>query len=267
MSDPITRSTCKNCRVERIGRLQGGAQPPEAAVIDDRPLWHEACSYSYAWAVIAALRLMTRILIADDHALVRAGFRQFLEDDHSFREIGEASSGTETLDRMRDSAWNLVVLDINMPDHSGIDILREIRASYPETKVLILSGFPERQYAVHALRAGASGYLSKDAAPDELLKAVHAVLAGRRYVSTALAELLASDLGGDPDRPLHANLSAREFQILCKLAAGRSVSEIGKELDLSVKTVSTYRSRILEKMNFKTNADLTSYALKSGIIN
>lgn len=210
---------------------------------------------------------MSKILIADDHALVRAGFRQFLEQDKSFRQIGEAASGTETLDRLRESAWNLVVLDINMPDRSGIDVLRQIRAGHPDTRVLILSGFPERQYAVNVLRAGASGFLSKDAAPEELLKAVRTVLSGRRYVSAALAELLASDLSGDSDQPLHARLSAREFQILCKLAAGRSVSEIGQELRLSVKTVSTYRSRLLEKMNFKTNADLTSYALKNGIIN
>jgi DNA-binding NarL/FixJ family response regulator len=210
---------------------------------------------------------MARILIADDHALVRAGFRQFLEADSSLRDIGEASSGTETLDRLREGVWNLVVLDINMPDRSGIDILRHIRASYPDTKVLILSGFPERQYAIHVLKAGASGYLSKDAAPEELLRAVHTVLNGRRYVSTALAELLAADIGGDSEQPLHARLSAREFQILCKLASGMSVSDIGKELRLSVKTISTYRSRILEKMNFRTNADLTSYALKNGIIN
>jgi DNA-binding NarL/FixJ family response regulator len=154
-----------------------------------------------------------------------------------------------------------------MPDRSGIDILRQIRASYPDTKVLMMSGFPERQYAVNVLRAGASGFLSKTAAPEELIKAVRTVLAGRRYVSPALAEFLASDLSGDSDEPLHSRLSAREFQIMCKLAAGRSVSEIGKELRLSVKTVSTYRSRLLEKMNFTTNADLTSYALKNGLIN
>ena len=209
---------------------------------------------------------MARVLIADDHALVRAGFRQFLEADPAIREIGEAGSGRETLDRLHDGAWNLVVLDINMPDRSGLDILRHIRASYPQTRVLILSGFPERQYAVNVLRAGASGYVSKEAAPEELLKAVKTVIAGRRYVSAALAELLASDLSGDSDQPLHSKLSAREFQILCKIAAGRSVSDIGKELCLSVKTISTYRSRILEKMNFTTNADLTSYALKNGLI-
>jgi DNA-binding NarL/FixJ family response regulator len=207
-----------------------------------------------------------RILIADDHALVRAGFRRFLEEDPAVTEIGEAASGRETLDRMREAEWDLVVLDISMPDRSGIDILRHLRTSYPMTRVLILSGFPERQYAVNVLRAGAGGFLSKEAAPEELLRAVKTVVSGRRYVSPALAELLASDLSGDSAQPLHASLSTREFQILCKLASGRSVSQIGKELCLSVKTVSTYRTRILGKMNLTTNADLTSYALKNGLI-
>ena len=209
---------------------------------------------------------MTRVLLADDHAVVRAGIRDFLAADHNIREIGEAATGRETLDQLRASTWDLVVLDINMPDRSGVDILRQIRATHPGTRVLVLSAFPERQYAVNVLRAGASGYLSKESAPDELLKAVRTVMAGRRYVSAALAELLVSDLDGDPNEPLHSKLSEREFQILCKLAAGRSVSEIAAELCISVKTVSTYRSRLLEKMNFRTNADLTSYSLRNGLI-
>jgi DNA-binding NarL/FixJ family response regulator len=209
---------------------------------------------------------MVRILIADDHALVRAALKRLLEEEGSFLEVGEAGSGSQTLDRLHEGGWNVVVLDINMPDRSGIDVLRYIRAGHPETRVLVLSGFPERQYAVHALRAGASGYLSKEAPPEELLKAIRTVVGGRRYVSTALAELLAADLSGDSEQPLHAKLSTREFQILRKLAAGMSVSGIGKELSLSVKTVSTYRSRILEKMGLRTNADLTSYALKNGLI-
>jgi DNA-binding NarL/FixJ family response regulator len=209
---------------------------------------------------------MVRILIADDHALVRAALKRFLEEEGSFVEVGEAGSGSQTLDRLREGDWQVVVLDINMPDRSGIDVLRYIRSGHPETRVLVLSGFPERQYAVHALRAGASGYLSKEAPPEELLKAIQTVAGGRRYVSAALAELLAADLSGDSEQPLHAKLSTREFQILRKLAAGMSVSEIGKELSLSVKTVSTYRSRILEKMALRTNADLTSYALKNGLI-
>jgi DNA-binding NarL/FixJ family response regulator len=209
---------------------------------------------------------MVRILIADDHALVRAALKRFLEEEGSFVEVGEAGSGSQTLDRLREGDWQVVVLDINMPDRSGIDVLRYIRSGHPETRVLVLSGFPERQYAVHALRAGASGYLSKEAPPEELLKAIRTVVGGRRYVSAALAELLAADLSGDSEQPLHAKLSTREFQILRKLAAGMSVSGIGKELSLSVKTVSTYRSRILEKMGLRTNADLTSYALKNGLI-
>jgi two-component system invasion response regulator UvrY len=209
---------------------------------------------------------MTRVLIADDHAVVRAGLRQFLEGDQSLREIGEAATGRETLEQLRLSKWDLLLLDINMPDRSGLDVLRQVRSTHPETRVLVLSGFPERQYAVNVLRAGASGFLSKESAPDELLKAVRTVLAGRRYVSSALAELLVSDLDGDAQQPLHTKLSEREFQILCKLAAGKAVSEIAAELCISVKTVSTYRTRVLQKMSFKTNADLTAYALHNALI-
>ena len=182
---------------------------------------------------------MSKILIADDHAMVRAGLRQFLTEDRSITEIGEAASGNETLDKLRSGSWDLVILDINMPDRSGLDILRYVRASYPETKV---SGFPERQYAINVLKAGAGGYLPKECAPEELLKATRAVMQGRRYVSANLAELLLSDLNGDNDQPLHRRLSEREFQIFCKLASGRAVSSIADELCLSVKTVSTYRT-------------------------
>jgi len=209
---------------------------------------------------------MTRVLIADDHAVVRAGLRQFLELDNGIRHVGEAASGNETMERLRESAWNLLLLDINMPDRNGMDILRHVRGDYPATKVLMLSGLPERQYAVNVLRAGASGFLPKDSAADELLKAVRTVLGGHRYVSGALADVLITDMDADPEQPLHSRLSEREFQILCKLASGQAVSQISNELDISVKTVSTYRSRILEKMSFKNNADLTTYALRSGLI-
>ncbi len=209
---------------------------------------------------------MTRVLIADDHAVVRVGIRQFLEEDRSIKEIGEAATGSETLDQLRAKPWDIVILDIHMPDRSGIDILKQVRASYPQVKILIMSGLPERQYALSVLKAGAAGYLAKDSAPEELLKAIRAVLRGGRYVSATLGELLISDLNQDHDQPLHARLSEREFQILCKLAAGSSVSEIAAELYLSVKTVSTYRSRVLEKMSFASNADLTMYAMRNGII-
>lgn len=210
---------------------------------------------------------MTRILIADDHAVVRAGIRQFLEGESNIKEIGEAATGNETLDQLRAGKWDLVLLDIFMPDRSGLDILRHIQVGHPKVKVLVLSGLPEQQYAINVLRAGACGYLAKDSAPEELLKAVNNVLAGRRYVSAALAEILVADLDSDPNKPLHTRLSTREFQIFCKIAGGRGVSDIANELSLSVKTVSTYRSRILEKMSFKTNADVTSYALRNGLIN
>jgi DNA-binding NarL/FixJ family response regulator len=209
---------------------------------------------------------MTRVLVADDHALLRSGVRQLLESEPGIEEIGEAASGRETLDVLRASAWDLLILDINMPDRSGLDVLRHVRSVHPETRVLVLSGFSERQYALNVLRAGASGYVNKEMAPEELLSAVRTVLRGRRYVTPVLAELLVSELDSDADRPLHSRLSEREFQIFCKLAAGRAVSEIANELCLSVKTVSTYRSRILEKMNFGTNADLTAYALRNGLI-
>ncbi|MBV8497348.1 MAG: response regulator transcription factor, partial [Gammaproteobacteria bacterium] len=205
---------------------------------------------------------MAKVLIADDHAMVRAGLRRWLEPDRAIETIGEAATGNETLQQLREGSWDLVVLDINMPDRSGIDILRHIRAGYPDTRVLVISAFSEKQYAIYALRAGATGYLAKDQAPQDFIRAVHTVLAGRRFVSPALAEMLVEALDQPADRPLHAALSQREFQILCKLAVGRTVSEIAHELSISVKTVSTYRARVLEKMKFTTNADITAYALK-----
>ena len=208
---------------------------------------------------------MTRVLIADDHALFRAGLRQFLLESLPSAEIGEAGSGNDALTSLQRQEWDLLVLDINMPDRSGLDILRHVKAGHPGTRVLVLSGYPERQYALNVLRAGAAGYIPKDAPPENLLKAVRTVLQGRRYVSESLAELLLLDLDR-ADKPLHSLLSDREFQIFGKLAAGKGVSEIGRELCLSVKTVSTYRTRILEKMRMKTNADLTSYALRNEII-
>jgi len=209
---------------------------------------------------------MATVLIADDHAMVRAGLRRWLEQDRSVSAIGEAPSAAETLRQLREGTWDVLVLDINLPDRSGIDILRYIRSGHTSTKVLMISAYAEKQYAIYALRAGAAGYFAKDQPPEEFMRAVHVVLAGRRYVSSALAEVLVSALDEPAERPLHAALSQREFQILCKLAVGRSVSEIARELCISVKTVSTYRARVLEKMKFSTNADLTTYALKNGLM-
>jgi two-component system, NarL family, invasion response regulator UvrY len=209
---------------------------------------------------------MANVLIADDHAMLRTGLRHYLEQDGSITAIGETATGADTLQQLREGQWDLVILDINMPDRSGIDILRHIRAGHPNTRVLVMSGFSEKQYAINVLRAGASGYLAKDQAPEEFMRAVHAVLAGRRFVSARLSEMLITALDEPADKPLHAALSEREFQILCKLAVGRSVSEIAQELFISVKTVSTYRARVLEKMHLDTNADLTAYALRNGLV-
>jgi two-component system invasion response regulator UvrY len=209
---------------------------------------------------------MHSVLIADDHPMVRAGMRQFLESEIKPRLIAEAGTGQEVLDKLRAERFDLLILDINMPDRGGLDILRNIQASQPQLRVLVVSGYPERQYAVNVLKAGAAGYLQKEAASEELIRAVNVVLSGRRYVSATLAEQLVKDLDGDRDQPAHAALSEREFQIFCKLAAGRSVSDIARELFLSVKTVSTYRSRILEKMSFASNADMTTYALRNELI-
>jgi DNA-binding NarL/FixJ family response regulator len=209
---------------------------------------------------------MAKILIADDHPAVRAGLRQLLKEDPSVTEIGEAASADETLTCLRSGKWEMLILDINMPDRSGLDVLRNVRASHQDTKVLVLSCFSERQYGLSALKAGASGYLPKECAPEDLLTATRMILRGRRYVSPDLAEMLACDPKATSDQPLHGCLSQREFQIFCKIAAGRAVSAIGRELCLSVKTVSTYRSRILEKMNLLTNADITTYALRNELI-
>ena len=209
---------------------------------------------------------MPSILIADDHAMIRTGLRQYLERDGSIDTIGEAASGAETLQGLRDGQWDLVILDINMPDGNGIDTLRKIRLEHPNARVLVVSGYAENQYAVNVLRAGASGYLAKDEAPEEFMRAVHTVLAGRRFVTESLRELLLSELDEPTDRPMHTTLSQREFQVLSKLAVGQSVSEIASELSISVKTLSTYRARVLEKMHLETNADLTTYALRNGLL-
>jgi two-component system invasion response regulator UvrY len=208
-----------------------------------------------------------RVLIADDHAVVRAGYKQFLEAAPRITEVGEACSGADTLDQLRRQDWDLLLMDIQMPDRNGIDILRHVISSHIHLKVLIMSGLPEQQYARNVIRAGAKGFLSKGGSPSDLLEAVQTVLEGRRYVSSSLAQSMAVDLQtqGCVERPIHTTLTAREFQIFCKLAWGSPVNAIAKELFLSAKTVSAYRTRILEKMNFSNNTQITAYALRNGL--
>lgn len=216
---------------------------------------------------IDRLNTMVKILIADDHALVRAGYRQFLERDSTENFIGEADSGQETLRRLRLDHWDLLLLDIQMPGGNGIDVLRTVVPQHPDMPVLIISGLPEEQYAPSLIRAGATGFVSKAAPIEVFLQAVHLALAGRRFRSEPLIESLTATAGGATELPPgHAGLTAREFQVLCKLAAGMTVGAVSCDLSLSTKTISTYRSRILEKMKFRSNADMTIYALRAGLL-
>ncbi len=209
---------------------------------------------------------MIRVLIADDHAVVRQGLKQILGDTPEMVVAGEATTGQEALDKVRAEPWDVVVLDISMPDRSGLDVLKIVRAEWPELPVLVLSMYPEDQYARRVLKAGASGYLTKNSAADELVKAIRKVVRGGKYVSPSLAERLALDLGTDPSRLPHEALSDREFQVLQLIATGKSARAIAAELSLSVKTVSTYRARVLEKLNLRTTAELIHYALQNHLI-
>ena len=209
---------------------------------------------------------MIRILIADDHAIVRAGLKQFIAHEQDMIVTGEAGDGAETLAFVRTGEYDVVLLDLSMPGKNGIDTLRQLKRTCPELPVLILSAYSEQQYAVSLLRAGASGYINKESASDQLVAAIRSVVNGGKYVSPSVAQVLVSDLSGDSDKPPHATLSKREFQIFYKLAGGTTVSKIAEELFLSVKTVSTYRARILEKMQMTSNADLTHYAVRNNLI-
>jgi DNA-binding NarL/FixJ family response regulator len=207
-----------------------------------------------------------KILITDDHAVLRRGLKQILEDGFGKIQFGEAANAGEAIAQVAREHWDLVVMDITMPGRSGLDALKEIKAIKPTMRVLVLSVHSEDQFAVRVLKAGASGFLNKDSAPEELVKAVRKVLAGGRYVSASLAEKLAMKLDKPGDQLPHQTLSDREFQVLRMIGSGKTVSEIAQELSLSVKTVSTYRSRILEKMNLNTNAELTRYSFEHKLV-
>lgn len=209
---------------------------------------------------------MIRILIADDHAIVRKGLKQIVAETADMVVADEACTGHEVLDKVRDNEYDVVVLDISMPGGDGVDILKQIKKEKPKIPILVLSMHPEEQYAVRVLHAGAAGYMTKESAPDELITALRRVAAGRKYISSSLAEQLAFKLERNADRPLHEILSDREYQVMCMIASGKEVKKIAEELCLSVKTVSTYRSRILEKMRMKNNAELTRYAIKQQLV-
>lgn len=209
---------------------------------------------------------MIRVLIADDHAIVRQGLKQILRDVPEVLVAGEASSGDQTLERLRSGEWDLVVMDISMPGRNGLEILKLLKHENPKLPVLILSMHSEDQFAVRMLKAGAAGYLTKESAPDELVKAIRKIISGGRYVSPTLAEKLAFNMHPESEKQAHEILSDREFQVMRMIARGQSVKEIGEELTLSVKTISTYRARVLEKLHLRTNAELIHYALQNGLV-
>jgi two-component system, NarL family, invasion response regulator UvrY len=209
---------------------------------------------------------MIRALIADDHVVVLKGLKQVLSDTPDIEVVAEANTGQQVLEIVRTQPLDIVVLDIAMPDGNGLDVLRSLKRERPTLPVVVLSMHSEEQYGVIVLKAGAAGYLTKECAPDQLIAAIRKVLGGGKYISSALAEKLAFDLESDPNVPLHERLSSREYQVLGMIAIGKTVGEIAQTLGLSAKTISTYRSRILEKMKMQKNAELTHYAVRQGLV-
>lgn len=209
---------------------------------------------------------MINIIIADDHEIVRAGLKQIISDSKDLLVKGEARDGQELLEKVREDDYDVILLDIKMPGRSGLEILKQLKVECADIPVLVLSMHPEDQYAVRTIKAGASGYLTKETAGEKLIEAIKKVHKGGKYISPSLAEKLADSIATDRDKPLHEYLTDREFQVVCLIASGKTVTEIAKDLFLSVKTISTYRQRILEKMNMKNNAELTHYVINNNLL-
>jgi len=209
---------------------------------------------------------MIKILVVDDHAVVRAGVQYFIAQVPDMKIEGEAATAQEAMRLVRAQDWDIVLLDINMPDKSGVEVLKQIKREKPELPVLILSMHPESRYAVQILRSGASGYVQKEALAEELVNAIQTILRGHKYISHTVAELLTTELDSSAEKPLHETLSKREYEIFYKLCQGHGVTKIADELCLSVKTVSTYRARVLQKMNMENNAGIIYYAIKQNLI-
>jgi len=209
---------------------------------------------------------MIRVGIADDHAVVRTGLKQYLADHVDLRVTGEAANGEQAMELVRQGEVDVLLLDISMPDQSGVDALKGIKARCPDVAVLILSGFPEAHYATNLLRLGASGYLNKECEPEEIVLAIRTVSMGRKYISQAVAMLLAEGVAGGLERPPHELLSDRELQVFLRLAKGETIGHMAETMHLSVKTVSTYRTRVLDKLKLSSNSELTYYAMTNGLI-
>jgi two-component system, NarL family, invasion response regulator UvrY len=209
---------------------------------------------------------MIKVLIADDHALIRKGLKQLLDDTDDMRVIGEAENGMQAIHMVDESAYDVVLLDISMPDKHGVDVLKQLKINHPQLPVLMLSMHPEEQYALRSMKAGAAGYLNKQSAPLQLVTAIRQVASGKKYISTELAEQLANGLSQGYQELLHQTLSNREYQTLCLMASGKKLSEMAEIMTLSPKTVSVYRSRLLEKMKLKNNAEAIHYAISNHLI-
>jgi len=209
---------------------------------------------------------MIKILIADDHAIVREGLKQIVANIHDIVVAGEAGSGHEVLDKVLKNDYNVIVLDIMMPGINGLDVLKRIKGLKPELPILILSMYPEQQFAIRFIRAGAAGYMTKESASEELIEAIRMVSSGRKYITKTLAERLAFELETGQDKPPHERLSDREYQVMHMIASSKKVKQIAAELFLSEYTVRTYRSRIFKKMRMKTDTELTQYAIKNNLI-
>jgi two-component system invasion response regulator UvrY len=209
---------------------------------------------------------LIKLLVADDHAIVRKGIEQIIAETTDIVVSAEARNGQEVMEKAAKNVYDLVLLDIAMPGRDGLEVLKELKKHRPKLAVLMLSMYPEEQYAIRALRSGAAGYLTKESAPDELIAAIRKVSAGGKYISSSLAEKIAHKLGDQSDMPLHEQLSDREYQILIMLASGKTLTEIADELALSVKTISTYRARLLSKMNMKSNAEITRYVIENKLV-
>lgn len=209
---------------------------------------------------------MIRVLVADDHAVVRKGLVQILADTENIRVVGEAPNAAEALRLLRQTPCDVLLMDVSMPGKNGIEALKVIKEEFPQVKALILSMYPEDQFGVRALKAGASGYLTKDIAPEKMVEAVERIMSGKRYITAELAELLAESMGPASEVAPHHTLSDREFQTMRLIASGKKLSEIAETLSLSPKTVSVYRTRLLEKMKLSNNAELTHYAIKHGLV-
>jgi len=209
---------------------------------------------------------MIKILVVDDHALIRKGIKQLLEDSHDLQVAGEAESGMQAINMMRKNHFDLVLLDISLPDKHGMDVLKQLKSEQPDIKIIVLSMYPEDQYGVRTLKAGAMGYINKQSAPEKLVGAIRHVISGKKYISEALSEQLLNNLIGESQDLMHQSLSNREYQTLCLMSSGKSLTEIAEIMKLSPKTVSVYRARMLEKMGFKNNAEAVYYAIAHQLV-